>query len=208
MRRRLGALLALVISAVGCALLLSAMARNPRDDAKLAAAANAGNLLMVRALLAQGADPNALCVPAPGTPMWRQAIDPMYGRIPALTLAANRDSDEIMEELLHRGAKPDITDNIGSTPLMWVASHRSNTPGTINSINLLLQHGANVNAANERGMTALMYAASSATPEIIKMLIAHGADPKATDGSGHNSLSWARTFGNKAAMEMLQNAAN
>lgn len=107
-----------LVSILASAFWMRAGATNPENNALLANAANSGNIRMVRAYLSQGADPDARSLPAPGIPWWRQAIDPMNGRIPALTLAASRDASDVVEELLTHGANPDIRDNIASTPLM------------------------------------------------------------------------------------------
>jgi len=45
-----------------------------------------------------------------------------------------------------------------------------------------------VNLQDEKGKTALHYAASSKQPELIELLQKYGADPNIQDGDGHTPL--------------------
>ncbi|CAH1798924.1 unnamed protein product [Owenia fusiformis] len=63
----------------------------------------------------------------------------------------------------------------------------------INCAKLLLDHGANVNAVNNNGKTALMYAASvNDSVECVNLLIAHGANIDAKDNDGTTALILAK----------------
>ena len=81
-------------------------------------------------------------------------------------------------------------------------------------IRMALEHGANVNAADPTGRTALMYAAvSDLLPvEQVKMLIDRGAElnakaqRKGSGDSGLTALDLARMHGNTAVVELLLKA--
>lgn len=77
--------------------------------------------------------------------------------------------------LLEHGAKPDLSDHEGYTPLMVAA-----TWGHYESVKLLLDHHADVNLrsveADGTGVTAVFWAAEDDHPDIVKMLADAGAN--------------------------------
>jgi hypothetical protein len=62
-------------------------------------------------------------------------------------------------------------------------------------IELLLDHGADVEGASPDGRTALMIAAMFNRSAIVERLLARGADPQARDAGGATPLSAARMMG-------------
>ena len=56
---------------------------------------------------------------------------------------------------------------------------------------LLLQHGADVNAVNEQGFTALMMAAEVGDPALAELLLESGANPDLQDAQGRTALMFA-----------------
>lgn len=56
---------------------------------------------------------------------------------------------------------------------------------------LILKAGANINAKDTDGMTALMHAANFARDKVTKLLLKHGADVKIRDSSGKTALMYA-----------------
>jgi ankyrin repeat protein len=58
----------------------------------------------------------------------------------------------------------------------------------------LLKAGANINAQQKDGGTALMYAAVSNPPEVIATLLKAGANINAQDNDGGTPLIWAAAF--------------
>jgi ankyrin repeat protein len=83
--------------------------------------------------------------------------------------------------------------------------------GDVKAVRLLLDHGANVNAVDALGRTALMYAAASDLLPLdeIKLLVEHGADVNAKDAhklsgdSGLTVLDIARLHGETPIVEQL-----
>jgi uncharacterized protein len=59
----------------------------------------------------------------------------------------------------------------------------------------LLAAGADPNARNGAGATALKFAATFNQPDLIRRLLVAGADPAARDAQGHTALDLARFNG-------------
>ena len=83
----------------------------------------------------------------------------------------------------------------GSTPLMYAALY-----GDAESVRQLIERGANINAANDGGLTALMLAADDA--EKTRLLLEHGADPNAT--SAENRTALAIALGNRRSAPVVK----
>lgn len=93
--------------------------------------------------------------------------------------------------LLARRARPDITTNDGTTPLMLAAQI-----GWRDGAEQLLARGATVNASNSRGETPLMLAVQRNDLPMVRLLLSQGADPNQTDNvSGNSAMDYARQGG-------------
>lgn len=77
--------------------------------------------------------------------------------------------------------KSPVTDDRGETPLMYAAE-----VGSVEAMRLLLDHGADVNAQNAFGSTALMWSVSE--PAKVRLLLDHGADVNIIAKSGRTAL--------------------
>lgn len=102
-------------------------------------------------------------------------------------LVRDRDSTWL-SYLLSHGARPDIQDRDGNTPLM-IASQI----GWVDGGERLLDRGANINAVNNRGETALIFAVQLRNLPMVRMLMSRGANPDQTDSvAGYSALDYAR----------------
>ncbi|WP_114952979.1 ankyrin repeat domain-containing protein [Sphingosinicella terrae] len=110
-------------------------------------------------------------------------------------LVRGRDYDWV-SYLLARGARPDLPNNDGSTPLMLAAQL-----GWVEGAELLLQRGANPNQANNRGETALILAVQARELPMVRLLRSRGGDPNLTDSvAGYSALDYARQDRRAAAI--------
>jgi len=161
---------------------------------------------VAKLLLDKGADPNA---PYAKTIPPRQAqgninvapgATPLYRAVRAIDLAA-------VQLLADRGANPSIALKDGSTPLMAAAGLGAPRGGDeevteagdrndpVDVMKALIAKGANVNAANDTGMTALHYAAQRGSDRIIEYLASQGArfDVKNKQGRTPSDLARGKT---------------
>jgi ankyrin repeat protein len=117
---------------------------------------NFGNLDLVKLLLDNGADINAVSKN-------KLAATPLQGSV----VMKNLDLGKL---LLERGANVSPRGEEGTTPL-----HESAGSGQLEFVKLLIERGADVNARDDAGKTPLTIALESKQPEITKVLGDHGA---------------------------------
>jgi ankyrin repeat protein len=120
----------------------------------------------------------------------------------ALIRAAKAGDSAAIQLLLAHGARPDLPNSLGITPLMAAAGVGSTTIDTrarfrneqkcIGSAKLLLAAGVDVNAANGNGQTALHGAAQSGWNTFVQLLADHGAAITAKDHFGSTPLDVAQ----------------
>jgi ankyrin repeat protein len=183
------------------------------------AARRPGNTAAVKFLLESGANPNP-------------NAHPITESSPLIEAATAGDAAG-MELLLNRGAQ--VKDAAGEPALeiafmvrcskcafLLVAKGLSREDysvalpniawlGDVNAVRLLLDHGANVNAVDPQGRTALMYAAASDLLPLdeVKLLVERGADVNAKSAhklggdSGLTVLDIARLHGETPVVEQL-----
>ena len=73
-------------------------------------------------------------------------------------------------------------------------------------INLLLAKGAEIDAENEEGVTALMLAAVEGRVAAVKTLVDHGADPDITNEDGDTAMKDAKEWDHEEVIQILKNA--
>ncbi|HET9830886.1 MAG TPA: ankyrin repeat domain-containing protein, partial [Vicinamibacterales bacterium] len=90
----------------------------------------------------------------------------------------------------------------GRFPLLGAAAFQ----GESETVQLLLDRGADPNARGQHDVTPLMMAAAAPrpNPELTTSLLAHGADLNAHDAAGRTALDWATTQGDTDVARLLR----
>jgi ankyrin repeat protein len=154
-------------------------------------------LEMVRMLLARGADPDAR---AAGNPRFGGAArgGNLAGATPFL-MAARAGDAPLMRLLLAHGAQADAATTRGTTALMFAAGVGGQDPGiswvsegqALEAVQLAIELGGDVNAADAAGETALHGAAYRGADSIVELLVAKGARLNARNSRGWTPLTIA-----------------
>lgn len=139
------------------------------ESLALQAAIGSGNQPLVKLLIDAG---------APVNPKETKLFSPLAD-------AARARHIEIMKLLLQVGAKVDAADHNGMTYLVGYGFFDPNVAG------VLLDAGANVNAIDGKGETALMKASGYGFKQAVKVLIEHHADVNLKDSKGRTALMHA-----------------
>jgi ankyrin repeat protein len=172
-----------------------------RGETPLHSAVKAGHKRMCELLIQYGADVNA-----------RTGIQQT-----PLHLAANLGFREVAEVLLANGAQVNAkgyvrkfpgaipedeyrreNDLMDSTALHWAAER-----GFSSMIDLLLQHGAEIEATDRGGRTPLLRAVEEGKAPAAAKLLHAGANVNASDASGNTALSYAVKDRNLPMVELL-----
>jgi ankyrin repeat protein len=116
--------------------------------------------------------------------------------------AANRGNAEVMEYLLAKGAKVDVVDSHGATPLLFAAG--SAQPNT-KVYDLLLANGDNLKKnVNQDGANALLVAiAGDKDFALTNYFVSKGLDLNSVDTNGNNAFSYAARSGNLELLKAL-----
>ena len=75
--------------------------------------------------------------------------------------------------------------------------------GNVTAMNVLLERGANVNAAENDGWTPLTVASREGHLEAVKLLMEKGANVNKLEGGGHTALFWAKRNGHQQVVALL-----
>ena len=175
----------------------------------LHAAVLRSDLNLVKALLARGANPNLRMTK--GTPMRRDTTDwnlpaTLIGSTPYLLAARFLEAD-IMPALVAGGADPALTMPNGADALMLAAGMGSSRTASrrgiavidfgkvepesrvLEAVTAAVGLGADVNAANQAGDTALHSAAASGYDTVVQFLADHGAQLNVKNKRGQTALA-------------------
>jgi ankyrin repeat protein len=193
--------------------------RATRDVTKTTAlmmTASGGRADAVRALLADGADPNA--ADASGLTALMAAADAgsadcavallahkadtnaqaAYRAITPLHRAAEAGSADVIALLLKAGAKPNVLTTAKQSPLLRATQH-----GSAKCVALLLAAGADPLPADKTGKSPLLAAAQQGNLAIISDLLDHGAKIEARDQQQQTALSTAAYARRPDAVKLL-----
>jgi ankyrin repeat protein len=158
------------------------------SDPAPATASGVGHLTsleFVREIVKRGAKVNfRLPKGAPRQPNTSSRIE-SEGATPFL-FAADRSDVPLMRVLLELGADPLQPNLNNTTPLMAAAGLGTTEPleeageenEALEAVNLLLDLGADINAINNEGDTAMHGAAYNIYPSVVELLARRGADPQ------------------------------
>ena len=153
---------------------------------------------LMEALLAHGADPNALLTMEPpryGFSLVRgKSRRQTRGGTPFLIAAMSADI-KVMRFLAANGADPFIPSETGITPLMMAAGMgwrenevRLTDEDYLAAAELCLELGVDVNAVTDRGDTALHGTVVGGFDGVVKLLVTHGADLNAKNGGREDAI--------------------
>ena len=124
-----------------------------------------------------------------------------YGSMP-IHYAAKKGRYEIVKYFLDQGMDPNITYRAYMKPFFnEVPNYSLTTPlhsavysGSLETVQLLIEHGADVNAKNQNGCTPLFFAVRAGHAPIIELLLDNGADINASVASGGTPIFEARNY--------------
>ena len=154
-------------------------------------------------LLDRGANVNVRTREVPPSRRWLYSLGDVSwvdftGQTPFLRAALSADTTT-MRLLLKHGADPNLATPAGTTPLMaaagvnWVVAqtYTESPQAQIDAVMLCLELGADVNATNSMGLTALLGAANRGSNDIIELLVKRGARLDVKDKEGRTPHRWA-----------------
>ncbi|MCJ1230401.1 hypothetical protein MMC12_007075 [Toensbergia leucococca] len=120
----------------------------------------------------------------------------------ALHRAVSRsDNLEMIEPLLMAGININEQDKYGATPFI-VAVCRNQ----LNSLGLLLDHGADVDVENSDGDVALMSAIFWQYERVTQFLLEHGVNHTLRNKAGQTILHYIAMYGNLKLLALFQDA--
>jgi uncharacterized protein len=156
------------------------------DVSPLAAAAFRGNDRIVELLLSHGANADHLDA---------------TGKTP-IVYASARGFVLVVRRLLDSGVNASARYGNDLTALMWAAGHEDGvgSGAAVEVAELLIERGAAIDAADNRGRTALMIGAERRDAPVVTSLIAHGAIRELRDKAGKTACDLAA---NEAVREAL-----
>ncbi len=162
---------------------------------------------LVWAMLAHSANPNARLT-APILDRVHNDGDVNLGEGATPLMRAVKDADLALTRLLlDGGADVGLRTKNGKTALMFAASRLAGFRGVANrgtgqaaaeTIALLVERGAEINAVDEAGQSALHLAAARAEPTVVRQLAASGAAIDLKDAQGRIPLDLALGVGGRA----------
>ncbi|MGD8340406.1 MAG: ankyrin repeat domain-containing protein [Gammaproteobacteria bacterium] len=154
-------------------------------------------------LLEQGVNVDARTREVPPSRRWLYSLGDVSwvdftGQTAFLRAALSGDTSA-MRLLLDYGADPNLPTFAGTTPLMaaagvnWVVAqtYTESPEALLEAVELCLELGADINATNSMGLSALLGAVNRGSNHIIGYLAEQGADLYVVDVEGRDAIRWA-----------------
>lgn len=107
-------------------------------------------------------------------------------------------NDEAVKKVLKEKGDANLSSPTGSRPLHIAALRDS-----ASLINILLEHNAKVDQANDEGLTPLMVAAQNGKMDAVRVLLEKGADPMKCLNTGETALHLAMKSGSQKVVNTL-----
>uniref|UniRef100_UPI003AAEEBE4 cyclin-dependent kinase 4 inhibitor C n=1 Tax=Centroberyx gerrardi TaxID=166262 RepID=UPI003AAEEBE4 len=148
------------------------MAEGSQSD-KLCSASASGNLPEVLFLLRNGADVNGRNI---------------YGRTSLQVVKLSNPA--VAEALLKAGANPNMRDPVCNLTV----THDAAREGFVDTVRVLVDHGADVNLLDEYGNLPLHLAAREGCLEVVQLLLGLTADPGRPNGHGQTAWELALNY--------------
>jgi ankyrin repeat protein len=129
----------------------------------------------------------------------------------ALNLAVGHANLPAVKLLLEKGADVNVANvsevkvKNGLIALSRMTALMSAPESSPEVMDALVKAGANVNARDIRGMTPLMLAVATDSPDprIVRLLLDHGADTDVKSTAGERALDWAKKFNQPEILRLL-----
>lgn len=122
--------------------------------------------------------------------------------VPVLVVAAANNNVAIAGFLLDSGANPNAVSRTSRTSALMQFAGNGNEAG----VRLLIGAGAQLDAADSVGETALMKAVRTRRPMVVRLLVEAGANTEMPDYQGRTALDIARSLRLRDMEQILVNA--
>lgn len=204
-------------------LLLDMQQQEYTRNRKLIAALTHGDTETAIVLVNAGADPNTRMSPPPA-PSFNLLLRRLLHTAPpsanssltAFMLASGRplfipgnkplpqatlaNTPALLRTMLAHGA------NVQAHSLHHTVLHYAVAEGQLSTVELLLEHGSNVNAQDDVGQTPLLLAIRNGDANKVKLLLSWGANPNVPDMDGESPSQIAEKSGHRDIVQFLKRA--
>lgn len=141
---------------------------------------------------------------ARNVPLASRLIDKGADVTNGLLTALPKADLEMVKLLVKKGAGINVRDYYQKTPLILEAGNWSESNPAV--VGYLLEHGADINAQDDKGMSALLTAAEQGNAAVVKVLLAKGADITLKNRDGKTAWLLTAKRGDRNMLELLEKA--